>query len=231
MNLREVTIGRSPNCDIYLDQRCKYASNMHGTIYYDGNQLMFRDSSSNGTMINNISVRKRTVPIRRGDSIMIAGKYPINWNQIDSFFPYTPPIPTGTVIDVSKLMSQQASNAEPLSLSKWSWGAYCLSWIWGFFNGCWWMFLVKFGICLLYAFFYWSPLSTLFIGILDLGTSILFGLKGTEWAWNNRSWDSISNFHHTQNIWNKVGLSLFIAGMVITLIVVVFTLTAITKYQ
>ena len=40
MNLREITIGRSANCDIYLDQNCQYASNLHGTIYYDGFQLM-----------------------------------------------------------------------------------------------------------------------------------------------------------------------------------------------
>ncbi len=54
MTLREVTIGRDKNSDIYLDDRCAYASNNHATIYYDGNQLMFRDNSSNGTMINNI---------------------------------------------------------------------------------------------------------------------------------------------------------------------------------
>lgn len=88
MNPREITIGRSPNCDINLDQRCKYASNMYGVIYFDGNQLMFKDTSSNGTMINNISVRKCAVPIRRGDSIIIAGRYPVNWSQIDSFFTY-----------------------------------------------------------------------------------------------------------------------------------------------
>ena len=237
MNLREVTIGRSPNCDIYLDERCIYASKMHGTIYYVGNQLMFKDTSINGTIINNIRVRKHAVPIRHGDSIMIAGKYPINWNQIDSFFPHpkgSAPLPhyyAGTIADVSLNISKQAAVVQPLILSKWSWGAYCLSWIWGFFNGCWWMFLVKFGIWLLYAFFFWLPLSTLFISILDLGTSIWFGMKGTEWAWNNRSWKSISNFQYTQNIWNKVGLSLFIVGMVITLLVMVFTFTAITKYQ
>lgn len=88
MNLREVTIGRSRDCDIFLDPRCQYASGHHGVIYSDGNQLMFRDTSSNGTMINNISVRHRAVPIERGDIIMLAGKYQLNWNQIDSFFPY-----------------------------------------------------------------------------------------------------------------------------------------------
>lgn len=203
---------------------------MHGTIYYDGNQLMFKDTSSNGTMINNISVRKRAVPIRRGDSIMIAGKYPINWNQIDSFFPYTPPTPIGTIVDVSKSMSQQASSSEPLNLSKWSWGAFALSWIWGFFNGCWWMFLVKIGTFLFGMLLWWVPFAAIFISIIDLGLSVLFGVKGTEWAWHNRSWSSISNFTQTQDTWNKVGLSLFLFGIVIMVIAIVFSLAAISQY-
>lgn len=230
MNLREVTIGRSPNCDIYLDQRCKYASNMHGTIYYDGNQLMFKDTSSNGTMINNISVRKRSVPIRRGDSIMIAGRYPINWNQIDSFFPYTPPTPIGTIVDVSKSMSQQASNAEPLNLSKWSWGAFVLSWIWGFFNGCWWMFFIKMILLVLTIVLCLVPFAIFIISIVEFGINILFGVKGTEWAWSNRSWTSIADFKRTQDIWNKVGLSLFLAGIIITILFVLFSFAAIANY-
>lgn len=230
MNLREVTIGRSPNCDIYLDQRCQYASNMHGVLYYDGNQLMYKDTSSNGTMINNISVRKRAVPIHRGDSIMITGKYPINWNQIDSFFPYMPPTPIGTIVDISKSMSQQVSNTEPLDLSKWSWGAFVLSWIWGFFNGCWWMFLVKMGTFLLSILLWWVPFAAIFISIIDIGVSVLFGVKGTEWAWNNRSWSSISNFKQTQDIWNKVGLTLFIFVIVILVTAIIFSLAAISQY-
>ena len=230
MNLREVTIGRSPNCDIYLDQRCKYASNMHGTIYYDGNQLMFKDTSSNGTMINNISIKKRAVPIRRGDSIMIAGKYPINWNQIDSFFPYTPPTPIGTIVDVSKSMSQQASSVEPLNLSKWSWGAFTLSWIWGFFNGCWWMFLVNLGFLLLIMFAWVVPLVGIFISFANLGVSILFGMKGTEWVWNNRKWDSISVFNQTQDIWNKVGLALFVFSWIVILLFFIISFATISQY-
>ena len=72
MNIREITIGRSKTSDIYLDDRCIYASNNHGSIYYDGNQMMYRDNSSNGTMVNNIMVRRRAVPIRQGDIIMIS---------------------------------------------------------------------------------------------------------------------------------------------------------------
>lgn len=239
MNLREVTIGRSTNCDIYLDQRCIYASNMHGTIYYDGNQLMFKDTSSNGTLVNNIMVKKRAVPIRRGDSIMIAGKYPINWNQIDSFFPPQRiprnSYPIGTVEEVAPAQNvasaagQSVTISEVPDLSKWSWGAFSLSWIWGFFNGCWWMFLVKLGTFLMSVFFFWVPLLPIFITVVDLGLSIFFGAKGTEWAWNNRSWSSVESFNSTQKTWNTVGLVLFLLGIFIFVFSIFFFFATIMK--
>ena len=69
---REITIGRAGNCDLRLDPRCNYASNQHATILYDGRQLMFKDTSSNGTYINNVKVHNRTVLLHRGDVIMLA---------------------------------------------------------------------------------------------------------------------------------------------------------------
>lgn len=41
MTLREITVGRSKNSDIYLGERCIYASINHGSLYYDGSQLMY----------------------------------------------------------------------------------------------------------------------------------------------------------------------------------------------
>lgn len=73
MNIREITIGRSKSSDIFLDNRCIYASNNHGSIYYDGNRMMYRDNSSNGTMI--------------------AGRYQLNWNQTNFFFVQRQPMP------------------------------------------------------------------------------------------------------------------------------------------
>ena len=231
MNLREVTIGRSTNCDIYLDQRCIYASNMHGTIYYDGNQLMFKDTSSNGTLVNNIMVKKRTVPIHRGDSIMIAGKYSINWNQIDSFFPPQTLSRNSHPIGLSGTspVGMPMTGAEVPNLSKWSWGAFSLSWIWGFFNGCWWMFLVKVGTFLMSVLLFWIPFASLFVFVIDFGLSVLFGVKGTEWAWNNRTWESVTSFNNVQKTWNTVGLILFILGILLFVFSNFFFFAAIMK--
>jgi hypothetical protein len=84
---QEITIGRSESCDIRFDENDVFASTYHGSIFMDGKQLMFKDTSTNGTVINKRMVRHTTVPINRGDSIIIADKYPISWSQINAFFP------------------------------------------------------------------------------------------------------------------------------------------------
>ena len=211
MIMREVTVGRSKDCDIYLDERCIYASSHHATIYYDGNQLMYRDNSSNGTLINNVSVKHRAVPIRHGDSIMAAGKYQISWNQIDVFFP----------MNARQMPPQQPMQQEPyayqtyqpntmantatVDVSKWNWGAFALYPIWGFFNGCWWAFLIA-------MFLWWlSPIP-----------NIIFGVYGTRWAWQNKTWSSAADFMSTQHSWGIAGIIVFAINILSILGVFIF---------
>lgn len=214
MMLREVTIGRSKDCDIYLDERCIYASSHHATIYYDGNQLMYRDCSSNGTMINNVSVKHRAVPIRRGDTIMVAGKYQISWNQIDVYFPGRPQqqmAPQQSFQQPFQQSYQQPAMQAPvdegdsLNLSKWNWGAFSLYPLWGFFNGCWWAFLIGF-----------------FVGWLFPIPNIIFGVYGTRWAWQNRSWRSAADFMATQHGWDIAGIIIFVLDVLAFLSVFLF---------
>ena len=84
MKKREVSIGRSSSCDICLNQSCQYASIYHGTIYCEGGNFFYKDTSTNGTVVNNKFVHKMTVQIERGDEILIAGKYLIRWSLIES---------------------------------------------------------------------------------------------------------------------------------------------------
>ena len=219
MLLREITIGRSKNSDIYLDSRCQYASNHHATMYYDGEQLMYKDISTNGTLINNIRVKHRAVPVRRGDTIMIAGMYPLNWNQIDAYFPPFRPLST----QVSAPPQPAPSAAQAPALSEWSWGAFVLYPIWGFFNGCWWMFLVWFGVLLLSLI----PFLNILSGIGALVLAIVFGINGRKWAWENRIWNSVEDFESTQGTWDKVGLVLFILSLVVVPLTLIIFFSAI----
>ncbi len=192
MNYREITIGRSKDCDIYLDDRCAYASNHHACIFFDGNRIMLRDTSSNGTFVNNIRVNHQVVPIQYGDNIMIAGRYPISWSLLNTYFPqFSRDYPKATRLEmpVHQVIGSYSTNVPSVNLSKWNWGAFGLYGLWGFFNGCWWAFLIA-----------------LFFGWLFPIPNIVFGVNGTRWSWENRHWNSIQEFQSSQSTWAIWGI-------------------------
>jgi ABC-type Fe3+ transport system permease subunit len=97
----------------------------------------------------------------------------------------------------------------PEEVKGWSWGAFVLTWIWGIFNSVWIALL-----CLIPLFsFVWA---------------IVLGIKGNEWAWRNKKWDSIEHFKSTQRSWNIAGIVLFaisiVAGVIAIIVAVIFPL-------
>ena len=97
----------------------------------------------------------------------------------------------------------------PEEVKGWSWGAFVLTWIWGIFNSVW--------IALL-----------CFIPFFSLVWAIVLGVKGNEWAWRNKKWDSIEHFKSTQRSWNIAGIVVFaisiVAGVVAIIVAVVVPL-------
>ena len=97
----------------------------------------------------------------------------------------------------------------PEEVKGWSWGAFVLTWIWGIFNSVW--------IALL-----------CFIPFFSLVWAIVLGVKGNEWAWRNKKWDSIEHFKSTQRSWNIAGIIVFaisiVAGVVAIIVAVVVPL-------
>ena len=66
-----ITIGRNPQCDIFLNDMT--VSRMHATIYHEGDSLVIRDEQSyNGIWVNNENVEMKVIGI--GDFIQI-GKF------------------------------------------------------------------------------------------------------------------------------------------------------------
>jgi len=128
--------------------------------------------------------------------------------KVESSAPQQPKVETKTQVAASKPEEssiQQPANTSgqgsaavlPPELKKWNWGAFFLSWIWGIGNGVWIAFI---------AF------------ILGIIWSIVLGIKGNEWAWQHKKWNSIEHFQKTQRTWAKWGIGLFIAGVVIGII-------------
>ena len=107
--------------------------------------------------------------------------------------------------------SGQGRNAfvPPEVAKKFNWGAFLLSWIWGLFN--------KTYITLVVIVISIIPIIGTIIAFLFC---IWFGIKGNEWAWQNKSFDNINAFHNTQRKWAT-------AGAICTLIFIIFAITVI----
>jgi hypothetical protein len=81
-----------------------------------------------------------------------------------------------------------------IELSKWNWGAFLLTWIWGIFNGVARSFMVLIPI---YGLYEW----------------VMLGKNGNRLAWETKRWQTIDAFHKTQRrwaIWAWVGWVLLI---------------------
>ena len=88
---------------------------------------------------------------------------------------------------------------------KFNWGAFFLSWIWGLGNATYLPLII-----LAVAFI---PL----VGWLGcLGLAIWFGIKGNEWAWQNKRFESVEAFHSYQKKWTIAGIIVACLGIVWT---------------
>ena len=88
----------------------------------------------------------------------------------------------------------------PLEIrDKWNWGAFGFNWIWGIGNNTW--------IALL-----------MFVPVANIVMLILLGIKGNEWAWQNKHWESVEQFKRVQHLWAKVWVILLIVSVVLWIV-------------
>lgn len=90
----------------------------------------------------------------------------------------------------------------PDGIKGWSWGAFLLNWIWAIGNRTW------IGLLALIPY----------VGFI---MAIILGIKGREWAWKNKQWDSVEHFNAVQRKWSMWG------GIVVGVVFVVGILAAI----
>ena len=110
-----------------------------------------------------------------------------------------PPPPMGAPAPVGMGNTSGTPGAVlPPELQGWSWAGFLMNWIWSIAHNAW-LGLV---LCLL-------------TGIIG---SIIQGVKGNEWAWQGRKWESIEQFKDTERVWVKWGLILLAVGVVIWII-------------
>jgi hypothetical protein len=88
----------------------------------------------------------------------------------------------------------------PPEIKEWNWGAFFLTCIWGIGNRVW---LALIGL---------AP-----VPLVGLAMMIILGIKGNEWAWQCKKWDSVEQFRHRQRIWMYWGIAGFLAPFVFIL--------------
>ena len=94
-------------------------------------------------------------------------------------------------------------------IKRFNWGAFFLTWIWGIGNNVMetlWILVVGF-----------VPVIGCLLSALVL--PIIFGIKGNEWALKKKSYKSLEHFHSVQRTWAIIGLSFYVATIVISLII------------
>jgi Cytochrome oxidase complex assembly protein 1 len=98
------------------------------------------------------------------------------------------------------------NNAEPdqmpPDIGSWNWGAFLLNWIWGVCNA--------------------TPIALLtFVPLVGFAMPFVLGVKGNDWAWRNKRWDSVAHFKRVQRHWAIAGFIVWACG--IALLVAIFT--------
>ena len=96
---------------------------------------------------------------------------------------------------------QGLSAAVPPEIPGWNWGAFALTWIWGIDNKVWLSFLALIPVL---------PVT--------LAMMIILGIKGNEWAWQCKKWDSIEQFRHKQRVWMYWSIAGFIVAPILFII-------------
>jgi len=115
---------------------------------------------------------------------------------------------TGAGVSGAGNTSGQGSLAVvPAEIKGWNWGAFLLGWIWGIGNSVWISFLE-------------------FVPYIGWIMAFVLGVKGSEWAWRYKKWDSIEHFKQTQLTWTKWGIGVVAGSIVLVILIWIIIFTA-----
>jgi predicted PurR-regulated permease PerM len=134
--------------------------------------------------------------------------------------PVQPPVTAQAPVGVNSVGTSGVDGPNgpfPAELNHWNWGAFLLSWIWAIGNHVW------IGLLVLLSFI---PVIG---GIIALVMVIMLGIKGNEWAWKAKKWDSVEHFKTVQKKWAKWGVILLIVGIVVGILVAVAVIALLAK--
>ena len=109
---------------------------------------------------------------------------------------------SSTVSSTENTSGQGKGSAVPDGVSGWGWGPFLMSWAWAIGNNVW------IGLLVLIPY----------VGFIML---IILGIKGREWAWQSKHWDSVEHFNKAQRSWATAGVVLLVIGFVVGILVAI----------
>lgn len=95
-------------------------------------------------------------------------------------------------MNVENTSGQGPASQVPGEIQHWNWGAFLLNWIWGIRH---------------------NTLAALLVFIPLFG--FVCGVRGNDWAWRNRRWDSVEQFRAAQRRWALWGVVAWVAAMAV----------------
>lgn len=238
---RKITIGRDPHCDIRIDERYDTVSNFHAEIEYDNKCIIYVDTSTNGSLVNNQKIHGCNVEIFQGDSIVLAGVYELSWDILNQYIPRrtrptvyrnihsnpTAPLDGRTIRqgrateniasrNYKKAHDSQFNTPKFVNMSKDSTQEVeeaIKHWNWGAFF-CGWIWGIAHKV-------YW-PLFQLIVAFIPfigwIGNIIIcvyLGINGSKIAWQSGIYTSLNNFKEAQRKWAIWGFVLFLISILV----------------
>jgi hypothetical protein len=83
--MRTITIGRAPSCDIIIND--PNVSRVHAEISVEGGQYLYRDTSTNGTVVNGRRINNERVYVMPYASVILASSVPLPWDKLIPLLP------------------------------------------------------------------------------------------------------------------------------------------------
>lgn len=120
----------------------------------------------------------------------------------------------GSNQQVASNVSAATKEALPEEYKRFNWGAFLATWIWGVVHKSY-LTLLIFAACLIS----WIPVVGWFA---PLGLCIWFGIKGNEWAWQNKEWKSLEEFNEVQRKWAMWSAIIYLLLVVFYIFFIIF---------
>lgn len=112
----------------------------------------------------------------------------------------------------SSQQNQASVEIEPTEeeIKKFNLGAFTFTWIWALVHEMWIHVIV-------------IILASIFTPFFSLAACIVMGIKGNEWAWKYKKWNSVEDFRTTQRKWAKwAKIAWCVIGVIIVLYIIFF---------